>query len=359
MECISRLSIIALIINLSCFLYTASINEKEAKQILLSSISELKINKHNPTNQKGQADIKCNLTRTERDNANLQYPDTFYEYYNAILEINYSKNKMSKLTQDLLMESIRHNNTLSLLLGIQLYFSKQCERCERVRDISNFDYFRNKQVAMKTLLHMEGGSFKESYALVGEAFLCRGLERKDSNDLLIAYANLMMAGLHTRAINALIESIYLDNNDMSFETFHFLVSFDSVLPKNLTKWHLLGLLRAQHKKSNFNIMQYLHIFNNLEVLEYGIESSYTIQAIIMRDLEMGRILSPFDKFSNQDTIKEFWNKYNHYEQAIQDANHLILSRANVKELQEYYKILLLKQRLKNIKLYKYATTYRR
>ncbi len=344
--------------NLSC-IYAKNINiDNKISQIKLN-INSIFGNKQIPTHKQKQVKLQCNLTNEERNLVNLQYPDTFYEYYNAILEINYAKDKMSKLTQDLLIESIRRNNTLSLLLGIQLYFSKQCERCERVREISMFDYYRNKNSTMEILLKTEGGSFKNSYVLLGEAFLCRGLERKNSNDLLMAYVNLMMAGLHTRAINVLIEGIAVSNNNMLFETLHFLMLFDNVLSKDFASAYFLSILKAEQKQSNFDIIQYLKIIKNLKVLEYSIESNYTLNAMLIRDMEMGRILSPIDKFANKDTIIEFFNKYEHYVQLINKGNVSIIENGSLDELQEYYKILLLKQRLKSISIYQYATAYKK
>ncbi len=324
-------------------------------QTLLQNIEALTTIHTLPINTKANT-MQCMLTPQEQKIAKLAYPNTFYEYYNALLETNRIDMDIGKLTQDLLIESIRHHNTLSLLLALQLYFSKQCERCERVRDFSMFDYYRNKQASMHTMLMVEGGNFSTSYTLLGEAFLCRALTNKVGNDFLMAYSNLMMAGLHTRAINALLQGIAYTQDDTLYATLQFLVSFDNVLGKNEASTYLLRNLRVQ-KQHNFANIMTLPYFQNLQVLEYDVASNYILQTLLLRDMEMGRILSPFDIFADKKTKQEFWDKAQHYTQIIQEGNIYILQHAKPQELQTYLKILELKKRLKAAKYYPFATTY--
>ena len=307
-----------------------------------------------PKNTKTDS-IKCTLTPQEKKIAKLTYPSSFYEYYNALLETNRVDMDIAKLTQDLLTESIRHNNTPSLLLALQLYFSKQCERCEKVRDLSMFDYYRDKNATMQKILFVEGGSFEKSYALLGEAFLCRALSKKDKEDYLMAYSNLMMAGLHTRAINALLQGIADTNDDILYATLQFLVSFDNVIAKSESSAYFLRILRIQGRHSFANIMA-LPYFQNLEALEYDVASNFILQTLLLRDMEMGRILSPFDMFANKQTKREFWDKMQHYRQIIQTGNTSIMQNAKPQELQTYINILQLKKRLKSISSYPFATT---
>lgn len=300
--------------------------------------------------------LKCALTTKEQRLAKLTYPSTFYEYYNALLETNRVDMETSKLTQDLLIESARYQNTPSLLLATQLYFSKQCERCERVRDFSMFDYYRDRHATMQKILFVEGGDFSKSYALLGEAFLCKALSKNGWKDYLMAYSNLMMAGLHTRAINALLQGIADTNNDVLYATLQFLVSFDNVVAKSEAGSYFLRILRLQKKNSFKNIIA-LPYFQNLKVLEYNVESNFILQTLLMRDMEMGRILSPFDIFANGQTKREFWDKVQHYSKIINFGNTAILQNAKPQELKAYLNILQLKSRLKSIASYPFATTY--
>ena len=102
----------------------------------------------------------------------------------------------------------------------------------------------------------------------------------------------------------------------------------------------------------------LPYFKDLQVLEYGIESNAILQALLMRDMEMGRILSVFDMFATEETKKEFWDKKNHYSTLIHAGNMRILENATIKELEIYLKILKLKKRIKEVNSYPFATTYR-
>ncbi len=326
------------------------------KQALLQEINTLTNMQTKPTNAK-KGTLKCTLTQKEKDSIKLVYPKTFYEYYNALLEINRTDMDISKLTQDLLIESVRYKNTPSLLLAMQLYFSKQCDRCERVRDFSGFDYYRDKKAPMQRLLMVEGGAFESSYALLGEAFLCQALITKNENDFLMAYSNLMMAGLHTRAINALLQGLESTRGDMLYSTLQFLVSFDSVMRQHKITAHFLRILRVKGENGFLNFIS-LPYFQDLQVLEYGIESNAILQTLLMRDMEMGRILSIFDIFTTEETKKEFWDKHNHYLALIHAGNMRILQNATPKELESYLKILRLKKRIKEVDSYPFATTYR-
>lgn len=345
---------------LSTYLFANNVSIQDSKiaqkQALLQEINTLTSMQITPKNiEKGT--LKCALTQKEKDSIKLSYPKTFYEYYNALLEINRTDMDISKLTQDLLIESVRYKNTPSLLLAMQLYFSKQCDRCERVRDFSGFDYYRDKKAPMQRLLMIEGGGFESSYALLGEAFLCQALITKNENDFLMAYSNLMMAGLHTRAINVLLQGLESTRGDMLYSTLQFLVSFDSMIRKHEITAHFLRILRVKGENSFLNLMS-LPYFKDLQVLEYGIESNAILQALLMRDMEMGRILSVFDMFATEETKKEFWDKKNHYSTLIHAGNMRILENATIKELEIYLKILRLKKRIKEVNSYPFATTYR-
>lgn len=345
---------------LSTYLFANNIPTQDSKiaqkQALLQEINALTSMQITPKNIK-KGTLKCALTQKEKDSIKLSYPKTFYEYYNALLEINRTDMDISKLTQDLLIESVRYKNTPSLLLAMQLYFSKQCDRCERVRDFSGFDYYRDKKAPMQRLLMIEGGALESSYALLGEAFLCQALKTKNENDFLMAYSNLMMAGLHTRAINVLLQGLESTRGDMLYSTLQFLVSFDSVIRKHEITAHFLRILRVKGENSFLNLMS-LPYFKDLQVLEYGIESNAILQALLMRDMEMGRILSVFDMFATEETKKEFWDKKNHYSTLIHAGNMRILENATIKELEIYLKILKLKKRIKEVNSYPFATTYR-
>lgn len=331
------------------------------KQALIKAINAITSIQTIPINTKEanikKDTIKCVLTRHEKDSIKLVYPNTFYEYYNALLEINRTDMDISKLTQDLLIESMRYNNTPSLLLAMQLYFSKKCDRCERVRDFSVFDYYRDKRGYMRNLLMSEGGSFESSYALLGEGFLCKALKTKNENDFLMAYSNLMMAGLHTRAINILLKGLESTNSDILYSTLQFLTSFDNVVAKHEITTYFLRMLRISEKYSFTNIIT-LPYFKDLQVLEYGIESNAILQTLLTRDMEIGRILSVFDMFGTEKTKKEFWDKETYYSKLIHEGNMYILQNATVKELKAYLKILKLKKRIKEVNSYPFATTYR-
>lgn len=328
-----------------------------ATQDLIAKIYEIYAQSTPTHNIISQKPMQCLLNKQELKQITLHYPDTLYEYYNMLLETNRKDISPSKLTQDLLVKTIWDKNVLSTLLGLQLYFTKQCERCERVRDITHFDYYRDKSTSMQQFLAIQGGNFAQSYVAQGEAFLCQALSTHDSKDYLLAYANLMMSGNHTRAINALLSAIAQSNDNVLFATFKLLIANDFVIIKNPYALHLLNALSLQNKSSNFNNIQSLPSFKNLKVLENSIDSDYILQTLLIRDMEIGRILSPFNKLANKDTIAEYYAKQQHYENEIKATNIQILQRATFDELMQYYKILELKSRLKHVQEYPYATTY--
>ncbi|MWV61550.1 hypothetical protein DCO58_08960 [Helicobacter saguini] len=324
-------------------------NADISKDAILAKIQELY---NAPLNEKSQA-LTCNLTKKQLDEVKLDINSPIFPYFNALLELNTSE-KISKIAQDLLMQEVRNKDRLHTLLALQLHFIKKCDRCEKVRDISNFDYYRFSNSNVQKLLYTEGGNFKSSFVLHGEAFLCKALEskslesKKDSKlaqYFLKSYANFMLAGLHTRALNVLLYGLSLTNDNALYATFKFLASNDIVILKNLNSVHLLKIMELD-SKNYFKNINMIRNFKNLKAIEGSLVSNYVISGLLIRDMDMGRILSPFSKFATQQTIDEFKQKQQYYEQELQDSSLKILKNATKQEIYEYYRILTLKERLK-------------
>ncbi|RDU67092.1 hypothetical protein CQA53_02220 [Helicobacter didelphidarum] len=329
-----------------------------SKEILLHKIQNIYMQDSTIYNIKSQnSKLQCMLSKNERENAILDTSSAIYPYYNMLLEVNRNDIQSSKISQDLLMNAVRNRESLAMLLALQLYFSKRCERCERVRDISYFGYYYTKDFDMNKILSTEGGDFYRSYVLNGEAFLCNALEQNDPRDFLMAYANFMLAGLHTRAINALLHGIKTTNDNALFATFKFLTSNDFIMTNNLYGVYLLNLLSIQDNSNVFGNILSLRHFKNLKVLENHAPYNYILTSTMIRDINMGRVLSPFHKLTTHATLHEFYDKKRHYENEIQNVNLRILQNANTKECYEYYQILQLKQKLQRVTQYPYATTY--
>lgn len=318
------------------------------KKEILEKIQAIYNSSKNNIKEQNTQNLKCNLSKEKLDSITLDLSEPIFPYYNILLEIDNGK-KASKLAQDLLMKEAKNNNSSAIILALQLYFTRQCERCEKIRDISNFDYYRFSDSNIAKLLSTEGGSFNNSFVLKGEAFLCRALESKiDSkaaNLYINSYVNFMLAGLNTRAINVLMQGLKKTNDNVLFATFKFLASNDIVIINNIYGIYLLNILELDSKK-HFNNISILNHFKNLKVIEGDVVSNYVILGLIIRDMNMGRILSPFNKLATNETKEEFKNKLTHYENELKKANLRILQNANAKEIYEYYKILQFKEVLK-------------
>lgn len=339
----------------------AKIYAIESKRDLLSQIENL-YNAKSSINIKRSA-LKCTLTPKELNEAKLDFSTPIFPYINALLELN-TKGYINKVSQDLLMQEAKYKEPLAMLLALQLYFIRKCERCEKIRDISSFDYYRFAESSIEKILNTEGGSFRHSYALKGEAYLCRALEsKKDSKDFkaynfLHAYANLMLAGINTRAINALLEGIKRSNDISLYATFMFLISHDIVVENNINSAYVLNLLSVDSKNyfSNISLIKNL---TNLSALEGNVLYDYVTFGLLIRDMEMGRIISPFSKFSTKESLDEFLSKARHYKNEIKKANLRILKKepldiyqnvnkdTYIETLREYLRILQLKSRLKS------------
>lgn len=331
-----------------------------SKEALLTKIQEI-YNEKNENNS--SAKLTCLLSQKEINEINLDINSPIFAYLNALLELNINEN-LSKQSQDLLMQEVRNKDRLALLLALQLYFLRKCERCEKVRDISNFDYYRFNNYNAEKLLYTEGGNYKNSFALYGEAFLCKGLDsikdsKQDSKNaqyFLKSYANFMLAGLHTRAINTLMTGLLHTNDSTLYATFKFLASNDIVIKKNLENVYVLNIM-ALDSKNYFKNINSLANFKHLYVLESSVFSNYIIQGLMIRDMNMGRVLSPFDRLANNESVCEYFEKERHYENEIKKINSDILRKSSEKEIYEYYRILLLKQKLKTQTNYEYARKY--
>ncbi len=335
-------------------IYFISLLHADTKKDIVEKINILHTQHIN--NALKKESIECLLTSEEKKSVKLQYPQSIYEYYNMLLETNHSNAEPSRFIQNLLVDATRDKNTLATLLGLQLYFIKQCEKCEQIYN-ANMNYYRKYNPTLHDILATEGGSYAQSYVLQGEAFLCNALKHNNPNDFLLAYANLMMSGNHTRAINALLAGIAVSNDNVLLETFKFLGSHDIVFVKNPYGIYLLKRLALQNKANNFDIITSLHHFQNLKVLENNLTSNHITQMLLIRDMDIGRILSPFHKLATRETIAQYYDKQRHYEEMLHKNDVIIFDTATIQELKEYYRILTLKDRLRQVKYYPYATTY--
>lgn len=294
----------------------------------------------------------CTLNKSSLNAIKLDTTSPVFPYFNALLELN-ANNKLSKVSQDLLMQEVRNKDRLAMLLALELYLLKKCERCEKVRDISNFDYYRFSNSNTQKLLFAEGGDFNNSFVLHGEAFLCKGLDSNKAQYFLKSYANFMLAGLNTRAINTLLLGIERTNDNVLYATFRFLIAHNIVLPQSVEGAYLLDIMRLD-SKDYFRNISLLRNFSNLSVIEGGVASSYIILGLMIRDMDMGRVISPFDVLANNSTIREYYDKQKYYEKEIEAVNLKILQNANENEINEYKKILTLKQKLKSQSIYQYV-----
>lgn len=343
------------------FIFCSMLN---AKDTILRDIKE--IYEKDSINLKGSKKLECALSSEELRLAKLDSNTPLFPYYNMLLSLE-SKKSPDKISQDLLMQEVRNKQALATLLALQTYFIKKCERCDRVRDISNFDYYRFADSKIKKILSVEGGDFAHSYALNGEAFLCKAL--KDSAkfmeskkaaiayNFLNAYANFMLAGLNTRALDSLIYGIKVTNDNTLFATFKFIFSHDLMSGNNPNAIYLLNILELDSNNHFANIAA-IKYFRNLKAIEGSIVSNYVIWGLALRDMDMGRMLSPFSKFATLETLGEFKEKFSHYESTLKRANLKILESTNdTKALNEYYKILKLKKRLKSKAPYGFVERY--
>lgn len=275
---------------------------------------------------------------------------------------------ITKTAKDLLMLDAQLDNPLALLLSLQLHFAKLCERCEKARRISGLEAYYKRESSPANLLEAQGLAKLEvsnSPAFKGEAFLCRGLESKKPLDFLFAYANFYLAGLNTRAVNALLEGLAL-SHEISYETrilldsFMFLALRDLVIAREpLVVLRLQGLVNtyvlAGGKGVDLkSLISSLPHFQNLLVLEYNLGADFVLNSLLTNDMETRRILSPLNPLRNQESIEEFLEAKKKHNSWVEAHLFRLLKRASNEELEAYSRLLKLKKRLKDAKQYPHA-----
>ncbi|TLE00612.1 hypothetical protein LS73_004175 [Helicobacter muridarum] len=306
----------------------------------------------------------------------LAYAIAISEANALMLESRYSmdsnhKKEIPKSSQSILIESARSLNAPSILLTLQLYFSRQCPRCDVIRDISRANFYYKRGVSFTDVLESEGlfGTHLlfDSYVFKGEAFLCRALKTREPLDFVFAYANLFLAGLHTRAINAILEGLSHSYN-VSYEsrvlldTFLFLSSINYILQDN----HLLTpklkdiILRYSNNSGNISLLksiQSIPNFKSIVVLEYDVGSNFILAGSLARDMESKKLISPLSKLSSYDTIDEFLSYKEKYIRQISNSIFEMLPKASLSQLRAYINILMMKEKLKRLNQYPHAKRY--
>ncbi|RDU72941.1 hypothetical protein CQA66_03425 [Helicobacter aurati] len=375
-----------------CSLVIAQATDSKKKMAIAQSIQSIYNQK--AFNHSSPTQLSCLLSPQERAKINSSYnKKEIYAYATILRELNTSQivnadinnqqnppyyDETPKISQDILMENARDSNPAALLLGLQLYFSKKCQRCDKIQEWSKMGFYYKRHASFIDILESEGltssdSSFLHSYVFRGEAFLCKALTSRDPLDFLFAYIHLSLAGIHTRAINILLEGLK-QNTTISYgskillDTFLFLSSHDFIMQNNY-----LAVLALQHRiEQSFthqrrskilitpnilSLIQSLPNFKNILVLEYNVGANFILTSLLIKDMESKKILSPLHKLSNTASKKEFFAAQYKYTAQISHYLFNLLPQGTFNQLQTYYKILSLKKKLKQASQYPYAKRY--
>lgn len=227
-----------------------------------------------------------------------------------------------------------------------------CKECERLfqRDFGFLESYlfslgqaSNQDKANSTLSPTEATkrlrAFNEldSYAILGESALCRGLKTKNANDFINAYTYFALSGLNVRALNALYESLKLESKEAAY-LFLFLLQNEIYMQTNPLGAQMLEVFITQNTlKAAINNKS---IFKNSAVLEFNGNLLMNLGYIFL--IDTGIVLPPQDLRFNANDEEWLIEKTSTHLQTMQEifkqSYNLADSQAK-KQSDEYQKVI--------------------
>lgn len=227
----------------------------------------------------------------------------------------------------------------------------KCQACvDFAKSALSFAFGSEKnQNHIKELLELD------SSARVGEELLCVGLASKDTKALIESYAHFALAGVNTRAINALLSAVKMGDKDAA-RILEFLLDNGVYLSQNtqasqtLKKAISSGNLNSifTNSSKDFVVREFNAYSNVLENLFY---QSLLSRGVIIDELDTRYAsLSIASKADSASILAKELDKAKSLKQAV-------IAKMSTNEKNEFNEALKFKQHLHNVDETPYTSTY--
>lgn len=227
----------------------------------------------------------------------------------------------------------------------------KCQACaEFTKSALSFAFASEKnQNHIKELLELD------SSARVGEELLCVGLASKDTKALVESYAHFALAGVNTRAINALLSAVKMGDKDAA-SILEFLLDNGVYLAQNtqasqtLKKAISSGNLNSifTNSSKDFVVREFNAYSNLLENLFY---QTLLSRGVIIDELDTRYAnLSAASKADSASILAKELDRAKSLKQAV-------IAKMSTNEKNEFNEALKFKQHLHNVDETPYTSTY--
>lgn len=219
----------------------------------------------------------------------------------------------------------------------------------------------NNQNHIKELLELD------SSARVGEELLCVGLASKDTKALIESYAHFALAGVNTRAVNALLSAVKMVDKDAA-RILEFLLDNGVYLKQNRVVSQMVKI--AINKGDLDSIFANPSIFSsssknflaksNHMVREFGAYSNVLENLFYQNLIIRGIILSEQDNRYAELSEESKADIANDIAKELDRAKSLkqaVIAKMSPKEKNEFNEALKFKQHLHNVDETPYASTF--
>lgn len=195
----------------------------------------------------------------------------------------------------------------------------------------------------------------DSSARVGEELLCVGLVAKDTKALVESYAHFALAGVNTRAINALLSAVKMGDKDAA-RILEFLLdngvylvqnaNISQTLKKAISSENLNSIFTNSSK--DFVVREFNAYSNLLENLFY---QTLLISGVIIDELDTRYAnLSAASKADSASILAKELDRAKSLKQAV-------IAKMSTNEKNEFNEALKFKQHLHNVDETPYTSTY--
>ena len=233
----------------------------------------------------------------------------------------------------------------------------KCQTCtDFAKNALSFAFASEKnQNHIKELLELD------SSARVGEELLCVGLASKDTKALVESYAHFALAGVNTRAINALLSAVKMGDKDAA-RILEFLLDNGVYIRQNRVASQMVKITISKGDLDGLfaNTGIFSSSSKNFVVREFGAYSNVLENLFYQNLIIRGIILSEQDNRYAELSEESKADIANYIAKELDRAKSLkqaVIVKMSTNEKNEFNEALKFKQHLHNVDETPYASTF--
>ena len=229
----------------------------------------------------------------------------------------------------------------------------KCQACaDFAKDALSFAFgseVEKSQNQIKELLELD------SSARVGEELLCIGLASKDTKALVESYAHFALAGVNTRAINALLSAVKMGDKDAA-RILEFLLDNGVYLVRNA---NISQTLKKAISSGNLNSI-FTNSSKDFVVREFSAYSNVLENLFYQNLLSRGGVIDEQDtRYAGLSTASKAHNASSIAKELdrAMSLKQAVIVKMSAKEKNEFNEALKFKQHLHNVDEMPYASAF--